>query len=209
MAATASIPRPCLDWSVASRPLPGQKACGDLYLVKTMEKVALLAVVDGLGHGSEAIRAAQLAVDILDQHASDPIIALVHRCHEALARTRGAVMTLASVQMAEGMMTWLGVGNVEGWLFRAQRNVKPHSERILLRGGVVGYQLPALHAHALPLTAGDLLLFATDGIRAGFTEHLKLADRPANIVQRALAQDFKGTDDALVLAARYLGVGHE
>jgi hypothetical protein len=180
-----------------------------LHLVKTLENGALLAVVDGLGHGSEAIGAAQCAVEILDRYATDPLISLVHRCHEALARTRGVVMTLASVQRAEGMLTWLGVGNVEGWLFRAQRNASPPSERILLRGGVVGYQLPALHPSVLPLMPDDVLLFATDGIRAGFTERLKLADRPSDIVQRALAQEFKGSDDALVLAARYLGIAHE
>jgi hypothetical protein len=180
-----------------------------LHLVKTLDKVTLLAVVDGLGHGSEAISVAQRAVDILDQHATDPLITLVQRCHEALARSRGAVMTLASVKMAEGTMTWLGVGNVEGWVFRAQRNVSPPHERILLRSGVVGYRLPVLRSGVLPLTSGDLLLFATDGIRAGFTEQLKLADRPANIVERALAQYFRGTDDALVLAARYIGKAHE
>lgn len=209
MAATASIPRPCVDWSVASRPLPGQKACGDLHLVKTLENVTLLAVVDGLGHGSEAIIAAQCALEILDRHATDPLVSLVHRCHEALKRTRGAVMTLASVQVAEGMMTWLGVGNAEGWLFRSGSNASPRSIQILLRSGVVGYQLPALRAEALPLSPGDVLLFATDGIRPAFTEQLKLTDAPAVIVQRALAQNFKGTDDALVLAARYIGTAHE
>ena len=209
MTPPTSNPPPRFDWSVASRPFPGQKACGDLHLVKIIEDVALLAVVDGLGHGSEAISAAQCAVEILDRHAADPPITLVQRCHEALSRTRGAVMTLASVQMAEGTMTWLGVGNVEGWLFRAGVKARPASERLLLRNGVVGYQLPALRANVLPLAPGDLLLFASDGIRSGFTEQLKLAASPADIVHRAFEQDFKGTDDALVLAARYVGMAHE
>ena len=205
MTSTTSISRPRFDWSVASRPKPGQKACGDLHLVKTVGGVSLLAVVDGLGHGSEAIIAAQCAVEILDQHAADPLITLVHRCHDALAQTRGVVMTLASVQLAEGTMTWMGVGNVEGCLFRAGSNSRPHLERVLLRSGVVGYQLPALHADVLTLAAGDLLLFTTDGIRADVTEQLKLANSPSDIAQRTLKQDFKGTDDGLVLAARYLG----
>lgn len=197
--------RPRFDWSVASKPVPGQKACGDLHLVKRVKDVELLAVVDGLGHGSEAISAAQCAVDILEQHATDPLVTLVQRCHEALIRTRGVVMTLASVQMEHGMMTWLGVGNVEACLFRAGKHTRS-SERVLLRSGVVGYQLPVLYAQVLTLVPGDLLVFATDGIRAGFTEHLKLADAPSDIVQSALAQEFKGTDDGLVLAARYPGV---
>lgn len=209
MAQSTSNARVRLDWGVKFRPKPGQEACGDLHLVKTVEGVTLLAVVDGLGHGVEAVIAARCAVEILDRHASDPLITLMHRCHEALVRTRGVVMTLASVHRAEGTMTWMGVGNVEAWLFRTRNTVRPLSEHVLLRSGVVGYQLPALHADELLLTPGDLLLFATDGIRAGFTDRLKLADRPSDIVQRALAQDFKGTDDGLVLAARYLGTSHE
>ena len=204
MASTTSNPRTRLDWSVASKPMPGQKQCGDLHLVKRVENTVLLAVVDGLGHGSEAIAAAQCAVEILDRYATDPLITLVHRCHDALAMTRGAVMTLAALKLSEGTMTWLAVGNVEGCLFRAGSMPRPPSERVLLRSGVVGYQLPVLHADMLTLSRGDLLLFATDGIRARFTEQVKMSDLPSAIVQRALAQDFKGTDDALVLAVRYL-----
>jgi hypothetical protein len=148
-------------------------------------------------------------VDTLEKHALDPLITLVQRCHEALASTRGVVMTLASVHGAEGTLTWCGVGNVEGWLFRAESRLSPPSERALLRGGVVGYQLPPLQTRMLPVLPGDLLLFATDGIRAGFTEQLKPDDPPRLIAQRTLAQFFKGTDDALVLAARYLGTAHE
>jgi negative regulator of sigma-B (phosphoserine phosphatase) len=209
MASAISMTQSRIHWSAASKPKPGQEACGDLYLVKVVEDAALLAVVDGLGHGTEAIIAAQRAVEILEQHASEPLITLVHRCHEALSRTRGAVMTLAAVQLAEGTMTWMGVGNVEGWLFRAGTHSRRLSERVLLRSGVVGYNLPVLHSAVLPVAEGDLLLFATDGIRSGFTEQLKLASPPADIVKHVLAQDFKGTDDALVLAVRYLGKAYE
>lgn len=197
-----------IDWGVASLPKPGQAACGDLHLVKTMEDMVLLAVVDGLGHGSGAVTAAQSAVEILEQHATEPLITLVHRCHQALACTQGVVMTLASVQLSDGTMTWIGVGNVQGWLFRAGNTARPSSEPVLLRSGVVGFHLPALYAGVLTLGQGDTLVFATDGIRADFTEHLKPAQRPADMAQHILAHNFKGTDDALVLAVRYLGRSH-
>ena len=62
-------------------------------------------------------------------------------------------------------MTWLGVGNVEGVLIRADTRATPAAESVLLRGGVVGYQLPALQASVVPVSRGDLLILATDGIR--------------------------------------------
>src|SRR6266446_6982819 len=83
-------------WGVASRPLPGEIVCGDLHLIKPTRGGVLLAVVDGLGHGDAARAAAKTAVAVLESHAEEPLSALVNRGHEALTKTRGVVMTLAT-----------------------------------------------------------------------------------------------------------------
>jgi hypothetical protein len=114
-------------------------------------------------------------------------------------------MTVASLHATDSTMSWLGVGNVEGCLLRADRKLSHPFETVLLRSGVVGYQLPALHASVLSVAPGDLLLFATDGIRTGFTQRLSPGETPKQIAHRILAEYFRGTDDALVLAARFLG----
>src|SRR6266487_3011449 len=105
--------RPLIDWGVASRALPGEVVCGDLHLIKPIPDGVLLAVVDGLGHGDEASFAAKTALALLEEHSEEPPEALVTRCHGALTRTRGAVMTVATLNSFEGRLTWLGVGNVE------------------------------------------------------------------------------------------------
>ena len=102
-------------------------------------------------------------------------------------------------------MNWLGVGNVEGRLFRADPNVTPAHENILLRGGLVGYQLPSLQASVLPIMRGDLLVFATDGLHVGFDQRINLTETPKQIADGIMKRHFKGNDDALVLAVRYLG----
>ncbi len=196
--------RPCIEWGVAARALPGQTVSGDLHLVKPFSKGVLLAAVDGLGHGDEATVAAQLAVTTLERNAEESILALVNRCHEALRQTRGVVLTLASLHTLEATLSWLGVGNVEGRLLRADPKTNPQSESVLLRGGVVGYQLPALRASVQPIFPGDLLVFATDGIRAGFAQGLALGDPPQQIADGILARHLKGSDDALVLVARIM-----
>ena len=68
------------------------------------------------------------------------------------------------------MMTWLGVGNVQGVLMRADAQKGSVQEVLLLRGGVVGSQLPALQAAVLPIAKGDTLVFATDGVRGEFVK---------------------------------------
>jgi len=198
-----------VDWGVAARPMLGQTVCGDLHLVKPFEHGTLLAVVDGVGHGDEAVSAARIAVALLDKNAEESTIALVKSCHLALASTRGVVMTLASLNEIENTLTWLGVGNVEGRLLRPDSAVTRSSESVLLRSGLVGYQLPELHFGVVKIRPGDILIFATDGIQPGFEEGINLAEPTQKIADRTLTRHFKGTDDALVLVARYLGRPHE
>ncbi|MDF3056465.1 MAG: hypothetical protein K0R17_680 [Rariglobus sp.] len=200
-----SIDRPRLEWDVACRISPGEEISGDLHLVKAFPGGALAAVVDGLGHGGEATLAARAAIDVLTAHTDEPVIRLVERCHAALKPTRGAVMTVVSFDFASNHASALGIGNVETVLIRANRTVVPLRELVLLRGGIVGDQLPALHASDFAVEPGDVLVFATDGIREGFWEQLNVVDSIRQLVNRILAQHFRGNDDALVLAVRYLG----
>jgi negative regulator of sigma-B (phosphoserine phosphatase) len=205
MNATVVNREQCLEWSVASRALPGQTVSGDLHVVSTFPHGVLIGVVDGLGHGDEATVAARTAVNVLSENAGESVITLVQRCHRALQNTRGAVMTLVSINTHDDTATMLGIGNVEAALLRANpQGVRPR-ESVLLRGGVVGYQLPALHASFVPFAPGDLVVFATDGLREDFSDLLNAQDAPAEQVDRIMARKFRGTDDGLVLACKYLG----
>ena len=203
------ISQPLISWGVASRELPGQTVCGDLHLVQPYDGGVLVAAVDGLGHGDEATLAAKTAVGVLERHAGEPLATQFKRCHEALIKTRGVVMTVATIRASDGQLNWLGVGNVEALLLRADRENTGLHDRVLLRGGLVGYQLPELRASTTTLQPADLLIFATDGISPGFTEGVIRTDSPQQIADRILRRYFRGTDDALVLVVRYVRGGHE
>src|SRR5262249_38092142 len=71
----------------------------------------------------------------------EPIIALAKRCHDNLRSTRGVVMSLAAFDVADNLMAWLGIGNVQGVLQRADATLRVE-EPLLMRAGVVGDQLP-------------------------------------------------------------------
>jgi len=118
------------------------------------------------------------------------------------------VMTVARLG-ADGQLTWLGVGNVEVLLFRADRHTVPAIERLLLDRGLLGFQLPSLHARTMYIAPGDLLVFATDGVSAGFVDGLIRSDPPQRLADRILDRHFRGIDDALVLVVRYHGASHE
>ena len=194
-----------IDWGVATLMLAGEQESGDLHLIKPVGTGVLVSVVDGLGHGAEAATAARAAVAALNRHAQESVLPLLQRCHQALAGTRGVVVSVALFDRADGSMTWLGVGNVEGVLLYADSGRRRGRERLVTRGGIVGSELPPLRAEVLAVAPGDTLILATDGIRSGFADDLAIDAPPQQLADQILARSGKSTDDALVLVARYLG----
>jgi phosphoserine phosphatase RsbX len=191
----------CLDWAAAAAVLSGQTESGDRHYVRCRSGSAMVAAVDGLGHGAEAAAAARTAIDALEEYADESLVELLRRCHECLRPTRGAVISLASINFRDDMLTWLGVGNVAGFLLRADRGLP--TETLLLRSGVVGDHLPPLQTAELRVVPGDVLVFATDGVRADFAESIVVNGSLQTNADQILANYDKGTDDALVLMARY------
>jgi negative regulator of sigma-B (phosphoserine phosphatase) len=203
---TIAITVPTIEYGVAKFVLPGQGQCGDHHLVCCNHSGILIAAIDGIGHGEEAANAAKAAVSILKSGADEPVISLVQHCHEGLRSTRGVVMSLASIDPGHGMMTWVGIGNVQGVLMRTGAAKGTVQEVLLLRAGVVGSQLPALQAAVLPIAKGDTLVFVTDGIRGEFAEELSALESPQRAADRILEHRCRGNDDALVLVVRLTGV---
>ena len=192
------------EYGVAKFVLPGERESGDQHLVCCNEGGVLIAAIDGIGHGAEAANAARAAISVLKSGVGEPIIPLVAACHEKLRSTRGVVLSLASVDVRHGLMTWLGVGNVHGVLVRADKKGGP--ETLLLRGGVVGDHLPQLQAAVLPVSQGDLLVFATDGVRTDFVRTLSAMENPQRAAERIMKNFCNQSDDALVLALRITGI---
>ncbi len=194
-----------LDCGIAARVFAGEAASGDTHVLCPTRAGALVAVVDGLGHGADAAAAAQRAGTALAAHCEQPVIPLVRQCHEALVGTRGVALSLAAFNTADDTVTWLAVGNVEAVLLRGDARTVPAKESVVMRGGVVGARLPLLQASVTTVAPGDLLILATDGIRPGFADRLDVALPTQQLADHILAGYGRGTDDALVLVARYAG----
>jgi phosphoserine phosphatase RsbX len=189
-------------WAAAGAPIAGETSSGDGYLILPRELRTVIAVMDGLGHGPEAHEATSAAIATIAQIPDAPLPTLFESCNTALRRTRGVVMTVASIAK-DGQMEWLGVGNVEAIVVRS---ALPHQhEGVLARGGVVGWRLPSLRMRDSRLDTGDLLVMATDGIRADFASSIDPILAPDVIASAILRESSRGHDDALVVVARYGG----
>ena len=192
-----------LEWAVCSTTYPGQQRSGDAFLVQGTAAGALIAVVDGLGHGEEAADAADRALVSLRQSAGRPPIDCLMECHAALRGSRGAAVTLAAVDLDGGRLVWVAVGNVEAALVERGRNGRPTSRlTVPMRGGVVGDRLPPLRESTAPLGRDDVLVWATDGLMPAFLDAVDPSLKPPVLAQLLHKGYARADDDALVLVAR-------
>lgn len=208
MSATTGPPTsqmPFLDWAIAGRPRPGEQRSGDIAAVWPTPGGCVLTVVDGLGHGPEAARAADLVTTVVADDPEAPLEALFWRAHERLVDTRGAAATIAILDGNSGRMDWLGVGNVDGVVIRADEAARPRTRGVFLCRGVLGYRLPTLHMpEPVELVDGDSILIATDGITGNLGDAVLPRDIPAAfLADRLLEERASAEDDALVFVAHF------
>ncbi len=193
--------RPCpLAIGVASRPcLPGA-ANGDAFVVKQWAESALVGIIDGLGHGPFAHRAAQAARQYVVGIFDRPFDKIFRGTAGACRATRGVVMALARFDWNKARMAFASVGNIEVRVFPSS---KPF--RFTLRRGIVGLNAPNAIATEHPWPPGHLLVLHSDGLRThwGWKDFPNLAAQPAP----ALARQFlrllaREEDDATVIVVK-------
>lgn len=139
-----------------SRPRIGELVNGDAVVVRSERRVALVAVVDALGHGPVAAEVARRAVEHL---AGVPLSTTPERAietlHAALRGSRGAAATV--VRIEDGYLRGCGVGNVE---IRAPGSTSP----IVLSRGVIGGSAIRPRAFEAQLATGERFAIFTDGL---------------------------------------------
>ena len=194
-----------LERGVAGTTHKGEERSGDLAVFAGYDGGGLVAVIDGLGHGAPAADASAIAAEAIRRHRSAAPAELLRRCHEALNKTRGVVMTLAWFDLELLELSWAGVGNVEARLVRGAAQYGARHDSALVLGGVVGYNLPSIRTSTMDLYPGDAVAFATDGIETDYSASLAPGVPAQRLAERILERHGKGTDDALAVVVRYTG----
>jgi phosphoserine phosphatase RsbX len=194
-----------VELAVATRCRRGEATTGDLWVLAPRPEGALVAAIDGVGHGAEAARAALKAAEVVRTWPTQDLVLLAERCHAALRGTRGAALSLAFISPLKAAMTWLGVGNVAGRVLSGDPSARRPKASLALGNGVAGHELPRVRPTTLGLRAGDVVVLATDGVDDAFGDRLDVSGSTQAIADRILAAHWRCTDDALVVALRYLG----
>jgi negative regulator of sigma-B (phosphoserine phosphatase) len=185
-----------LSVGVAWRPMYADDVCGDLFFAGSFDRGALIAAIDGGGHGEEARVAATAVVDALRAVSAEPLERALPAIHAATRDTRrGAAIAVARV--IGRRVEWVSIGNVAGGIFRGGALLR----EVRRDAGSIGINLPVFDVAALDVEPGDALVLATDGVDRRFLMLREVKTDARELASDVLARFREGSDDALVLAA--------
>jgi anti-sigma regulatory factor (Ser/Thr protein kinase) len=188
-------------WEVGvfTRPRMGTKENGDAFVVKEWDRHLLVGLIDGLGHGELAQKAALAAQYYVQSHYDSPLDKIFAGASRACRATRGVVMALARFD-APGQLSIAGIGNIE---VRARTG----SERLpfAIKRGYLGTTPLNARVQCFPWRPEWSLVMHTDGLSARWHwsdfAGFDLAS-PHAMAQALMKKLASGRDDATVLAVR-------
>jgi serine/threonine protein phosphatase PrpC len=189
------VPELSVEVAVAQRSAENEVECGDCAeVVRNGE--TLVAVADGLGHGPDAAEAARTFCRYVRENASLGLEDIVMGASIEMSRTRGAACGLARIDAAQGLMSFVGVGNID---VQAVSTADIHP---ICLPGIVGQRVRKLQVFTYELHPGDLIAIYSDGISSRFEletmGHLGVQE----MADAILEEHGKSHDDATCVVIR-------
>lgn len=166
--------------------------CGDSGLIKEVEGELFIALLDALGHGSEAHAVAVRAIKYLSKASQKKSLPkILQGLHKHLKGTRCVVVTLCRFNYKTGVLKYAGVGNISAKIYA------PTPITLLPREGVVGYIMSTPREETLTLSPGSLLVLHSDGIPShiNMDEALCVKESTAKEIAERLISKFGKDDD--------------
>lgn len=184
-----------------TQPFAGETDCGDRCGWWLNDSRLVLAVADGLGHGSEAAKAANAAYDCISKHQHNSCEEIFENCDIKLQSTRGAALAIAAIDLSSQQMRIASVGNIRCMLMQSHGNYRLGGAR-----GIVGAGYEYLMPETVKLSPDDLLVMYTDGLDefADLRVHYEHADVSVDLQAQAILERWQsGRDDAGLLIYRH------
>jgi anti-sigma regulatory factor (Ser/Thr protein kinase) len=202
-----SAAEPVIDhfWQVgvATRPRHQGAANGDAFLIRKCDGGLLVGVIDGLGHGEPAQKAALAAQSYVQSHYEMPLDQLFHGCSRACRGTRGVVMALARFESPTAV-TLANLGNIEMRTWTGADRFEIEVQR-----GFLGAQEDHVQVQCRRWDPNWMLVLHSDGLRAQWqwSDYPGLEREPTQwVANRLLSALAKEDDDATILAVKCCGV---
>lgn len=185
------------DCEALTRPKPGEIENGDAVWFGQSGDSLQVAVIDGLGHGPGAKKAAQAARERLNGTDRLPLDAVLDRLHRGLQQTQGAVVGILRIDSKEGRATYAGVGNIDCRIYG------PHTARPISMNGSLGVVSPRFREESFPFEKDDFFVLTSDGISTKWDQNdYGKSASPLLLGSLLLRDQSRPTDDATVVIGR-------
>ncbi|KQO51255.1 MULTISPECIES: SpoIIE family protein phosphatase [unclassified Methylobacterium] len=183
------------------RSFPGETACGDVVAWWRENDSTLIAVADGLGHGTSARLAAESFMAAVEDSSGLGLAERMQRADRAIVRTRGVAATLVQIDLAAMTLTVAGVGNIQGGIFGAR------TRRFDGAAGIVGAGIRAIRPLTFAFDPADVLVLWSDGLRHVDIDETcwRFRDEPQRLADCLLARFGCESDDCSVLCVAFDG----
>lgn len=181
-------------------PKKGEEVAGDGWLLEPSGDYRTVLVVDGLGHGPNAARAARAATEAFAAHPAAAPAALMQICHGALTATRGAAGAAARVAATKNRGTFAGIGNIACRVEGADER-----RQLVSHSGTLGHVMRRVQEFEFSFPAGALLILHSDGLATHWasTDYPGLASKHAGLIAGVLYRDHdRGRDDVTVVVLK-------
>ncbi|PPD23825.1 MAG: hypothetical protein CTY18_07955 [Methylomonas sp.] len=189
-----------LDTGVVTYAKPGEELNGDTYFVESGEGKGLIAVIDGLGHGEQACKAAQNASEYIKDHADQGLQALFSGVNKECQSTHGVVMAIAHLDWRLGKLAFASVGNIEAKILKQQEKIHLPAVR-----GFIGRVAPVPKVVNMEWNPEWILVLHSDGVSKNWQSHdfAYLFDKRAQPMAEHMYQKLHlEHDDATILVAK-------
>ncbi len=196
---TAPSARPSHQVGAVCIAKPGESVCGDAWDVVFHERGATFLVADGLGHGPDASRAANAAVEVLKAHPNEAALRILDVAHGRLRPTRGAAVAVMRHDLAAGELSYAGVGNISGAILGTPRR------SMVSHAGIVGHNVHKSQEYRYAWPSGALMVAHSDGLETQWdlAAYPGLdASHTALIAAMLYREHARKRDDCTVLVAR-------
>jgi anti-sigma regulatory factor (Ser/Thr protein kinase) len=190
------------EYSVICVPAPSETECGDAWQLRLVGHNLSVIVLDGLGHGPLAAKAAAEGLAVFGEGRFEGPLAYFEAAHSSMNTTRGAAIAVAQVNTDQRKLHYAGVGNIAGRLisFRTGK-----SNSLISQNGIVGTTVRKLQQFDYQWEDGDLLIMHSDGLtdRWNLSDYPGLARADTAVIAAVLYRDAKrGRDDTTVSVVR-------
>ena len=180
---------------------PGENLSGDGTYAKYSQDRLKILIADGLGHGPEANRAVNEAVEAFKLCPSNSPVEILRFIHTSIRKTRGIVGTVIVCDIKTKMWTVAGIGNISCKFMNGML-----SKNVMSYNGIVGHNIPGtLNDLQLPVADFPQFIACSDGLKSRW-DSLKypgIHKCDPMVLAAALYKDFgRRTDDMSVVIGK-------